>query len=329
MRIDVAFQPRFNAAHERMMSCLWFHTHMQLLLYRTPTDPPGRFRFSPNKKTFFGRPTSLFRFDFSFRFLPPPPQRASERSIKAKRRKGSPTKFRSMPDLSAAEHAALAATDDPETDIEQEVKDFAARLARLVVTRAFREGSASGAAAAATAEEAGYSRQRGAGVRGDDGGSNTNLDPDPAGLSSSRGGVGRSALSLYTAEAELSLRGWQRLGAQLEEDAGALRLRVFPALLENARRLHALYVAIDRVGEEVMPEVDATVKRMEKAVYDLEELRKEQVDTRAPHGSFGLGVALGAGLWFPQTREDDGVAVPEVFDTDAIFRVNEGGLAPL
>ncbi|CAN0545340.1 unnamed protein product [Ectocarpus sp. 12 AP-2014] len=107
-----------------------------------------------------------------------------------------------------------------------------------------------------------------------------------------------------------------------------LRSKVFPALLENARKLHALYVAIDRVTEEVMPEVDATVKRMEKAVYDLEEMRKEQVDTRAPQGSFGLGLALGAGLWFPQMKEK-GVTVPEVFDTDKLFRVEEGGLAPL
>lgn len=76
----------------------------------------------------------------------------------------------------------------------------------------------------------------------------------------------------------------------------------------------------------VWNKVDATIKRMEKAVYDLEELRKEQVDTGAPHGSFGLGVALGAGLWFPQTRV---AVVPEVFDTDKVFRVQEGGLAPL
>lgn len=230
-----------------------------------------------------------------------------------------------MPGLSpATEHAA---TDDAETyDIEEEVKDFAARLARLVVSRAFREGSAGGGAGGAgegpSRQQAGAGAGAGAGGGGDDGGTT-----NPAGLLPSRGG-GRSALSLYTAEAELSLRGSQRLGAQLEEDAGMLRSRVFPALLENAQQLHALYVAIDRVAEEVMPEVDATVKRMEKAVYDLEELRKEQVDTRAPHGSFGLGVALGAGLWFPQTRED-GVALPEVFDTDEIFRVKEGGLAPL
>ena len=65
----------------------------------------------------------------------------------------------------------------------------------------------------------------------------------------------RSALGSYVAEAELSLRGSQRLGAQLEKDAGMLRSKVFPALLENARKLHALYVAIDRVTEEVMPEV--------------------------------------------------------------------------
>eukprot|EP00903_Cladosiphon_okamuranus_P007564 g7338.t1 len=229
-----------------------------------------------------------------------------------------------MPDLSTAEHSAFAATDEAETNIEEEVADFAARLARLVVTRAFREGSAN--APAAAGGEAGPSRQAAAGVDDDLG---SNPSPNPVGLPSSRGGGGWSALSLFTAEAELSLRGSQRLGAQLEEDAGVLRSTVLPALLENARRLHALYVAIDRVGEEVMPEVDATVKRMEKAVYDLEELRKEQVDTRAPHGSFGLGVALGAGLWFPRTRENDGVAVPEVFDTDEIFRIKEGGLASL
>eukprot|EP00752_Nemacystus_decipiens_P003148 g2915.t1 len=228
-----------------------------------------------------------------------------------------------MPDLStAAEHATTAA-DDAETEIEEEVKDFAARLAHLVVSRAFREEAAGGAGRA----DEGPSRQQagvGAAGGGDDGGTNSAGSPP-----SSRGGGGsRNALSLYTAEAELSLRGSQRLGAQLEEDAGVLRSRIFPALLENARQLHALYVAIDRVAEEVMPEVDATVERMEKAVYDLEELRKEQVDTRAPQGSFGLGVALGAGLWFPQARED-GVAVPEVFDTDEIFRVEEGGLAPL
>jgi len=133
---------------------------------------------------------------------------------------------------------------------------------------------------------------------------------------------------VYAAEAEVSLRGSQRLAAQLEGDADVLRSRVFPALLDNARRLHALYVAIDRAAEEVMPRVEATVKLMEKAVYDLEEFRKEQVDTRAPHGSYGLGVALGAGLWFPQTTEN-GVAVPEIFDTDELFEVKEGGLAPL
>lgn len=225
--------------------------------------------------------------------------------------------------MSTDEHAA---TDDAGADIEDEVKDFAARLARLVVSRAFRErsagGSVSGGGGGGGAGGEGPSRPVGVG-EGGDGGS------DPAELLPSRGlSGGRSALGMYSAEAELSLRGSQRLGAQLEEGADALRSKVFPALLENAQQLHALYMAIDRAAEEVMPEVEATVTRMEKAMYDLEELRKEQVDTRAPHGSFGLGVALGAGLWFPKAREN-GVTVPEVFDTDEIFRVKEGGLGPL
>ncbi|CBJ30817.1 expressed unknown protein [Ectocarpus siliculosus] len=232
-----------------------------------------------------------------------------------------------------------AVADDGEVGIEEEVRDFAARFARLVVSRSFREGggaaaadgggggsgsegggSATTAAAASATPRPGGAAAAAAAASGDSG-------RNPGGSSSLRPGE-RSALGSYVAEAELSLRGSQRLGAQLEKDAGMLRSKVFPALLENARKLHALYVAIDRVTEEVMPEVDATVKRMEKAVYDLEEMRKEQVDTRAPQGSFGLGLALGAGLWFPQMKEK-GVTVPEVFDTDKLFRVEEGGLAPL
>ncbi|CAB1108354.1 unnamed protein product [Ectocarpus sp. CCAP 1310/34] len=230
-----------------------------------------------------------------------------------------------MSDQATDKHAVA---DDGEVGIEEEVRDFAARFARLVVSRAFREGGGSGsegggsattaAAASTTPRPAGAAAASAAG--GDSG-------RNPGGSSSLRPGE-RSALGSYVAEAELSLRGSQRLGAQLEKDASMLRSKVFPALLENARKLHALYVAIDRMTEEVMPEVDATVKRMEKAVYDLEEMRKEQVDTRAPHGSFGLGLALGAGLWFPKMKEK-GVTVPEVFDTDKLFRVEEGGLAPL
>ncbi|CAM9559647.1 unnamed protein product [Ectocarpus sp. 12 AP-2014] len=239
-----------------------------------------------------------------------------------------------MSDQATDKHALA---DDGEVGIEEEVRDFAARFARLVVSRAFREGggaaaadsgggsgseggvSATTAAAASTTSRPGGAAAATA-ASGDSG-------RNPGGSSSLRPGE-RSALGSYVAEAELSLRGSQRLGAQLEKDAGMLRSKVLPALLQNARKLHALYVAIDRVTEEVMPEVDATVTRMEKAVYDLEEMRKEQVDTRAPQGSFGLGLALGAGLWFPQMKEK-GVTVPEVFDTDELFRVEEGGLAPL
>ncbi|CAM9153267.1 unnamed protein product [Ectocarpus sp. 4 AP-2014] len=238
-----------------------------------------------------------------------------------------------MSDQATDKHALA---DDGEVEIEEEVRDFAARFARLVVSRAFREGGGAAAAdggggsgsegggSATTAAAASTTpRPGGAAAAAASGDSGRN----PGGSSSLRPGE-RSALGSYVAEAELSLRGSQRLGAQLEKDAGMLRSKVFPALLENARKLHALYVAIDRVTEEVMPEVDATVKRMEKAVYDLEEMRKEQIDTRAPQGSFGLGLALGAGLWFPQMKEK-GVTVPEVFDTDRLFRVEEGGLAPL
>lgn len=235
-----------------------------------------------------------------------------------------------MLNQSMAEHAGAAGADDAEIEIEEEVKDFAARFARLVVSRAFRDGGGGVASEAVPAPATpGLRRPTGGSVSGDIGSTSHG-----GGTSSSRGGAGaggggrQDALSLYAAEAELSLRGAQRLGAQLEEDAGVLRSRVFPALLDNARQLHALYVAIDRVAEEVLPQVDATVKRMEKAVYDLEELRKEQVDTRSAQGSFGLGLALGAGLWSPRTR-DEGVPVPEVFDTNKVFRVEEGGLAPL
>lgn len=229
-----------------------------------------------------------------------------------------------------AEHTGA---DDAEVGIEEEVKDFAARFARLVVSRAFREGGggvseAEVATALPVAPARATPRSRrptGSSVSGD-AGSSRHIG---GGLSSRGGGGGGwDALSMYAAEAELSLRGAQRLGAQLEEHAGVLQSRVLPALLDNARQLHALYVAIDRVAEEVLPHVDATVSRMEKAVYDLEELRKEQVDTRSPQGSFGLGLALGAGLWSPQ-KTDEGVAIPEVFDTDKVFRVEEGGLAPL
>lgn len=192
------------------------------------------------------------------------------------------------------------AEDAPE--IEEEVRDFARRFSRLVISRAFREGRA---AADGTARPAGDGNK-------------------PADATT----LGRNALTLATLEAELSLRGSQRLGVQLQDDADVLRARVLPSMRENARQLHALYVAIDRVTDEVMPKIEKTVKLMEKAVYDLEEMRKEQVDTRGPHGSYGLGLALGAGLWAPRSAEND-MSFPEVFDTDTIFRVEEGGLAPL
>ncbi|CAN0443130.1 unnamed protein product, partial [Hapterophycus canaliculatus] len=189
-----------------------------------------------------------------------------------------------------------AAGEDVEVEVEEEVRDFAARFARLVVNRAFRGDDVLGATkalsgAATPRRSPGGAAAAAAGTSiADNSNSNSKIGGGSSGgggrisSGSSRGIVGGrnpTALGAYTAEAELSLRGSQRLGAQLEKDAGMLRSRVFPALLENARQLHALYVAIDRLAEEVMPEVDATIKRMERAVYDLEELRKEQVDTGA------------------------------------------------
>lgn len=194
-----------------------------------------------------------------------------------------------------------AASSEDTSVIEEEVRDFSRRFARLVISRAFRESGA--------AIEAGPQPRSS---------SNTHLDAMPRGT---------SALALSTFEAELSLRGSQRLGAQLQEDADALRSRVLPSLLENARQLHALYYAIDRMSKEVMPAMEESVKGMEKAVYDLEEMRKEQVDTRGPRGSYGLGLALGAGLWATRARESD-TRIPDVFDTYDLFRVDEGGLAP-
>lgn len=184
-------------------------------------------------------------------------------------------------------------------EIEEEVRDFAARFARLVINRAFRGDDVLGTASTAlsgadprrtggsgggadvSAGAAGTGRRSGSsgassadnsnktsidgsasgrlgGDRGDVDGGGKGGNRDRISSVSSRGSGGirhATALGSYTAEAELSLRGSQRLGAQLERDAGMLRSKVFPALLENARQLHALYVAIDRVAEEVMPEV--------------------------------------------------------------------------
>ena len=198
-----------------------------------------------------------------------------------------------------------APEDASQSEIEEEVRDFARRFARLAVSRAFRKDGVAG--------DGLPSRLGGSGSRT---------------ASSTPTQRGREALTFTTTEAELSLRGAKRLGSQLEQDADALRSRVLPSLRENARQLHALYIAIDRVADEILPEIDDGVKRMEKAVYELEAMRKEQVDTRGPHGSYGLGLALGAGLWASRAREN-GVPIPEVFDTNEIFEVEEGGLAPL
>lgn len=191
------------------------------------------------------------------------------------------------------------------SEIEEEVRDFSKRFARLVVSRAFREGGTGGSLDTKATPGDGQPRHA--------------IDATTR---------GRNALVLSTLEAEMSLRGSQRLASQLQDDADLLRFRVLPSLRENARHLHALYVAIDRVTDHVMPEIEDAVARMEKAAYDLEEMRKEQVDTRIPQMSYGLGSPWGAGLWSPRNREA-AVSIPEVFDTNKLFRVAEGGLAPL
>lgn len=206
--------------------------------------------------------------------------------------------------IAARAHQETVSENETENETEEEVRDFARRFARLVITRAFREGGC-----AATGDRT---------LRA---GSDSYVPADAT-------TTGRSALSLSIAEAEVSLRGSQRLGSQLESDAEELHSQVLPNMRENARQLQALYVAIDRVAEEVMPEIEKTVKRMEKAAYDLEGMRERQVDTRGNQGSYGLGLALGAGLWGPEIGESD-LSLPDVFDTDTIFHAEEGGLAPL
>lgn len=191
-------------------------------------------------------------------------------------------------------------------ELDEEIRDFGRRFARLIVARGFRD---SGAVVEGDA------------LRG--GGGDINCKPTLGAK-----GVVPIALDASVTEAEMSLRASQRLAAQLQVDADALRFRVLPSLRENARQLQALFVAIDRVSDEVVPEIEASVARMEKAMYQMEEMRKEQVETRSPHGSYGLGSPWGAGLWAPRNGESH-VVLPEVFETDKVFRTEDGGLAPL
>lgn len=194
------------------------------------------------------------------------------------------------------------------SELDEEILDFGRRFARLIVTRGFREGCPE------TDEAA-----RGA----DSNGASTSTS-----TSAGAGAVARfpSALEASVIEAETSLRASQRLAVQLQDEADALRFRVLPSLRENASQLQALFVAIDRVSDQVLPEIDEAVTRMEKAMYRMEEMRKEQVETGSPHGSYGLGSPWGAGLWAPRKTK---VCLPEIFETNKIFHAEEGGLRPL
>lgn len=191
-------------------------------------------------------------------------------------------------------------TQPNESELDEEIRDFGRRFARLVISRGF-EG---------TCTEA-----EGVGQVG---------DAKAAGFKSRP----QSALDVTVADAESSLRASQRLAMQLEDDADALRFRVLPSLRENARQLQALFVAIDRVSDQVLPEIETAVAKMERAMYQMEEMRKEQVEIGSRHGSYGLGSPWGAGLWAPRTGGTN-VSLPEVFETNKIFHLEGGGLRPL
>lgn len=192
-------------------------------------------------------------------------------------------------------------------ELEEDIRDFGRRFARFLISRGFRGGddAVEGSSNLGAAE---FSRSF-------------------SGDLASRGGV-RSSLEMSASDAETGLRASQRLAQQLQADADALRFRVLPSLRENARQLQALYLAIDRVSDEAIPQIEKAVARMERAMHQMEERRKEQVETGSFSGSYGLGSPWGAGLWVPPTG-DRTVSLPEVYETNKVFHVEDGGLAPL
>lgn len=192
-------------------------------------------------------------------------------------------------------------------ELEEEIRDFGRRFARFIITRGFGDADGAGGVDASTPRPGERSRV---------------LSVD-----SSQGGI-RSALETSAADAEMELRASRRLAQQLQADSDAVRLRVLPSLRENARQLQALFVAIDRLSDRLMPEIEEAIAKMEKAMHQMEERRKEQVETRTWSGSYGLGSPWGAGLWVPPSG-DRTVHLPQVYETNKIFCVERGGLAPL
>lgn len=193
-------------------------------------------------------------------------------------------------------------------ELEEEIRDFGRRFARFIITRGFGDADGAGGIDASNTPRA-DERHR------------------VASVDFAQGGI-RSALESSAADAEMELRASQRLALQLQADSDAVRFRVLPSLRENARQLRALFVAIDRLSDHVMPEIEETIAKMEKAMHQMEERRKEQVETRTWNGSYGLGSPWGAGLWVPPSG-DRTVHLPEVYETNKILCVERGGLAPL
>lgn len=204
-----------------------------------------------------------------------------------------------MPGLSA--HVASS-------ELEEEIHDFGRRFARFIISRGFADAGGAGIVDPSTTSRAG---ERGRVVSTDFSSMNV-----------------RSSLETSAADAEMELKASQRMAQQLQADSDAVRFRVLPSLRENARQLQSLFVAIDRLSDEVMPEIEESVSRMEKAMYQMEERRKEQVETRSLHGSYGLGSPWGAGLWVPPSG-DRTVHLPDAYETNEVFCVEKGGLAPL
>ena len=58
-------------------------------------------------------------------------------------------------------------------------------------------------------------------------------------------------------------------------DVDSMRCLVLPMLEENAAKLEELYAALDAVDERVLPEVKASLDRMEESVRALEERQAE------------------------------------------------------
>lgn len=130
---------------------------------------------------------------------------------------------------------------------------------------------------------------------------------------------GQSSLDGLIQEAQARLKAAQTEAELLQEDAKEVCCSVYPTLRENARHMQALYMAIDRLNDHVVPTIEANIAKMERAMCELEEMRKAQADASSDaHGSFGLGSPWGAVFWSPKTAAEM-QGIPEVFDTCGLF----------